>query len=132
MDICNIGGRDFSVVIISIKETFNKIYSENTGRTLSDKLRMHLDCRGTFYGHTVVVQRRQGYEADFDALFDLVSAPMNDGIAVKMVHNQSNIEYEAYISTGERDLKRVDLQNEKVYWDKMTLNLIPMEAYITL
>lgn len=130
MDICKIGEREYAVIVVSIKETFTKLYTENTGRTMGGK--MNLDCIGTFYGHNVVVQRKAENEADFDELFDLVSLPTNEGIPVKMVHNQDSIEYEAYISNGERSVKKVDLANNKVYWDKLSITLIPMEAQVTL
>ena len=45
-----------------------------------------------------------------------------------MVHNQTFIEYDAYISNGERTVKRIDNINNKVYWDRLSLNIIPMEA----
>jgi hypothetical protein len=132
MDICKIGEKEYSVIVVSIKETFTKLFTENTGRTLSSKARMHLDCLGTFYGHTVVIARKAGYEDDFDELFDLISEPTNEGIPVKMAHNQTHIEYEAYISNGERTVKRVDEKKQKIYWDKMSINIIPMEAYKTI
>ena len=93
---------------------------------------MNLDCLGTFYGHKVEIARRAGYETDFDELYDLVSLPTNDGIPVKMVHNQNSIDYEAYISSGERDVKRIDEKTGKVYWDKLSLTIIPMEAQKTI
>ena len=128
MDICKIGEKEYSVIVLSITETFNKLYSENTGRTMSAKARMHLDCLGTFYGHTVEIARKAGFEAEFDELYDLISLPDNDGIPVKMVHNQETIEYEAYISSGKRAVKRVDENTNKVYWDKLSITLTPMEA----
>jgi hypothetical protein len=132
MDICKIGEKEYSVVVVSITETFTKLYTENTGRTMGAGARMNLDCLGTFFGHKVEIARKAGFESDFDELFDLVSLPTNDGIPVKMVHNQDNIEYEAYISNGERNVKKVDLANNKVYWDKLSITLIPMEAQVTL
>lgn len=132
MDICKIGEKEYSVVVLKITENFNKLFTENTGRTMGEKARMNLDCIGTFYGHTVEIGRKAGFEADFDELYDLVSLPMNEGITVKMVHNQTSIEYEAYISSGERAVKRIDEKTGKVYWDNLSLNIIPMEAYLTV
>lgn len=132
MDICKIGEKEYSVIIVSIKETFTKLYTENTGRTMGAGARMNLDCLGTFIGHNVVIARKAGFEADFDELYDLVSMPTNDGIPVSMVHNQTSIQYEAYISSGERDVKRIDEKSGKVYWDKLSLTIIPMEAQITI
>lgn len=132
MDICKIGEKEYSVVVVGITETFTKLYSENTGRTMGAKARMHLDCLGTFYGHKVEIARKAGYEADFDELYDLVSLPTNDGIPVKMVHNQESIDYEAYISSGQRKVIRIDEKSGKVYWDRLSLTLIPMEAQKTI
>lgn len=132
MDICKIGEKEYSVIIVSIKETFTKLYTENTGRTMGAGARMNLDCLGTFFGHNVVIARKTGFEADFDELYDLASTPTNDGIPVSMVHNQTSIRYEAYISSGERGVKKVDKNTNKVYWDKLSLTLIPMEAQKTI
>lgn len=132
MEICKIGEKEYSVVVTGIKETFSKLYTENTGRTMGAGARMNLDCLGTFYGHKVDISRKSGYESDFDELYDLVSLPTNEGIPVKMVHNQTSIEYEAYISSGERAVKRIDEKTGKVYWDKLSLTIIPMEAQITI
>lgn len=132
MDICKIGEKDYSVIVVSITETFSKLYTENTGRTMGAGAKMNLDCLGTFYGHKVELKRKSGFETDFDELYDLVSEPTNDGIPVKMVHNQASIEYEAYISSGERAVKKVDETNGKVYWDVLSLTLIPMEAQKTI
>ena len=126
MDICKIGEREYSVVVVGITETFTKLYTENTGRMAGGK--MNLDCIGTFYGHKVEIARKAGFEASFDELYDLLSLPTNEGIPVKMVHNQTSIEYEAYISSGERAVKRIDNKTQKVYWDKLSFTLIPMEA----
>ena len=132
MDICKIGEKEYAVVVVGITETFTKLFTENTGRTMGSGARMNLDCIGTFFGHKVEIARKAGIEADFDELYDLVSLPTNDGIPVKMVHNQTSIEYEAYISSGERAVKRIDAKTGKVYWDKLTITLTPMEAQKTV
>lgn len=131
-DICKIGEKEYAVIVVSITETFTKLFTENTGRTMGAGARMNLDCLGTFYGHKVVLARKTGNEKDFDELYDLVSLPSNEGIPVKMVHNQESIEYEAYISNGERAVKRIDTINNKVYWDRLSLTIIPMEAQKTI
>jgi hypothetical protein len=123
-----IGEKEYSVIVLGITETFTKLFTDNTGRMMGAGAKMNLDCLGTFFGHRVEIARKSGFEADFDELYDLVSLPTNDGIPVKMVHNQTSIEYETYISNGERAVKRIDERNNKVYWDKLLLNIIPMEA----
>lgn len=128
MDICNIGGREYAVVITEIEENFNILYSSNTGRNLNGD--MVLDPIGTYIGHKITVKRKSGHEEEFDELFDYVSRPRYDGIKVKMVHNQTSIEYEAYISNGTRKINTIDVRNEKVYWGEMQLNIVPLKAQV--
>ena len=130
MDIVKIGGKSYDVLVTELSENFNILYSENTGRTMSRGARMTLDPLGTFYGHKVTFERKRGKEAEYDELFTFVSQPRYDGINVDIVHNQGTISYDAYISQGERGLKRIDPNTKKVYWDKFTLNIVPMEAQV--
>lgn len=130
MNYCVIGGRKFESIVTEISENFNILYSENTGRTMSNGARMTLDPLGTFFGHKVTFKRKKGYEADYDALFDFVSKPRFSGIPVELVHNQTTIKYDAYISQGERTLKVIDEKTGKVHWGEFSLNIIPMEAQV--
>ena len=131
MDYVKIGGKAYDVLVTEISENFNILYSENTGRTMSVGARMTLDPLGTFFGHKVTFQRKQGNEAEYDALFDYVSRPRFDGVPVEIVHNQTVLKYDAYISNGERALKRIDAKTGKVYWGEFSLNIVPMEAQVT-
>ena len=131
MDYVKIGGKAYDVLVTGISESFNILYSENTGRTMSVGARMTLDPLGTFFGHKVTFQRKQGNEAEYDALFDFVSRPRFDGVPVEIVHNQTVLKYDAYISNGERALKRIDAKTGKVYWGEFSLNIVPMEAQVT-
>ena len=130
MDYVKIGGRAWDVLVTKISENFSILYSSNTGRTMSKGAKMTLDPLGTFYEHEVTVKRRQGYEQEFDELWDFVSIPRYDGVEVDIVHNQQTIAYAAYISKGSRDLKRIDKKTGKVYWDELKLNIIPLEAQV--
>lgn len=132
MDYFKIGGIAYDVLVTEVKETFNILYSENTGRTLEKGAPMVLDPLGTFIGHTVTVKRKQGFEQEFDLLFDYISRPRYSGVPVEIVHNQSTISYTAYISNGERALKRIDRQSGKVLWGELTINIIPMRAQVVV
>ena len=130
MNIVKIDGREYNVLVTAISENLNILYSENTGRTMSQGARMTLDPLGTFFGHKVTFARRKGYEDEFDHLYELVSTPRYDGIPVEIVHNQTVLKYDAYISNGERALKRIDPKTNKVYWGEFSLNIVPMEAQV--
>lgn len=131
MDYVKIGGRVWDVLVTEISENFNILYSENTGRTMSVGARMTLDPLGCFVGHKVTFARKQGKEVEYDRLFDFVCVPRFDGIPVEIVHGQRTLAYTAYISSGERALKRIDPKTNKVYWDKFSVNIVPMEAQVT-
>ena len=130
MEYVKIGGKVWDVLVTEISESFSILYSENTGRTMSQGAGMTLDPLGTFFNHKVTFARKQGYERQYDALYDFISIPRYDGIAVEIVHNQTTLSYMAYISQGERALKRIDPKTNKVYWDKFSVNIVPMEAQV--
>lgn len=129
MDYFKIDGRSYDVLVTDIEENFNILYSENTGRTMSTGARMVLDPLGAFFGHKVTVQRKQGYEKEFDGLYDYVSRPRYDGVNVEIVHNQTTIKYDAYISNGSRQLKKIS-KSDIVHWGELQLNIVPMEAQV--
>lgn len=130
MEYVKIGGKVWDVIVTEISENFNILYSENTGRTMSVGARMTLDPLGTFFGHKITFQRKQGNEKEYDTFFEFVSNPRYDGMPVEIVHGQTTLVYDAYISQGERTLKRIDPKTNKVYWDKFSLNIVPMEAQV--
>lgn len=130
MDYVKIGGISFDVLVTEVEENFTILYGPNTGRTIARGARMNLDPLGTFYGHKVTFKRKEGKEAEFDRLFMFVSKPRANGISVEIVHNQTTLKYDAYISNGSKKLKKIDLKNNKVYWDAFAVNIIPMEAQV--
>lgn len=129
MDYVKIGGKSYDVLVKGISENFNILYSENTGRTTSGA--MTLDPLGTFIGHRITFYRKRGKEKEYDDLFDYISAPRYDGIRVEIVHNQTTISYDAYISNGERAVKRIDEKTGSVYWGELSVNIVPMKAQVT-
>ena len=130
MEYVKIGGIAWDVLVTEISENFNILYSENTGRTMSVGARMTLDPLGCFIGHKITFQRKQGNETEYDRFFDYVIQPRYDGISVEVVHGQSTLKYDAYMSSGERALQRIDPKTNKVYWDKFSLNIVPLEAQV--
>lgn len=130
MTIIKIDGKRYDVLVTEISENFNILYSENTGRTMSQGARMTLDPLGTFFGHKVTFARKNGKESEFDALYMYLSKPRINGIKIEAVHNQTSIAYDAYVSSGERSVKKIDINSETVYWDAFSANFVPMEAQV--
>jgi hypothetical protein len=130
MEYVKIGGRVWDVLVTEITESFTILYSENTGRTMDAS--MTLDPLGTFFNYKVKFSRKQGKERQYDELFDFLSRPRYDGIEINIVHNQAlwDSPFMAYVSQGERSLKRIDPKTGKIYWDSFTANIIPMKAQV--
>lgn len=129
MDYVKIGGRAWNVRIVEMSENFNIMDTENAGRVIAEGA-MQLDRIGTFYGHKVTFAKDKATITEYDDLFVYLSKPRNDGILVDMAHGQSTIQYRAYVSSGERKVKRVDTVNGNVYWDTFSVNFIPMKAQV--
>ena len=127
-NVLKIDGIVYDVAITEISENFNILYSENTGRTMSQGARMTLDPLGTFFGHKVTVVRRGDKFDEFDALYEYLSKPRLNGVRLEAVHGQTTIKYDAYVSQGERNLKKV--KNGVAYWDAFSINFVPMEAQV--
>lgn len=130
MDYVKIGGRSYDVLVKEISENFNILYSENTGRTASIGSKITLDPYGTFIGHKITFARKKGFEEEYDELFDYILTPRYDGIRVEIVHGQSTLTYDAYISNGERSVKRIDAKTGLVTWGEFSVNIVPMRAQV--
>lgn len=129
MDYFKIDGRVYDVIVTAIDESFNILFSENTGRTMAPGAPMVLDPLGTFFGHKVTVQRKSGRELEYDDLYNKVSKGTKIGRDVEIVHNQETIKYKAYVSSGGRSLKKIG-KDGKVYWGELQLNIVPLEAQV--
>ena len=125
-----IDGKTYDVSVLSIRESANILYSPNTGRTISIGARMVLDPLGTFIGHKITVKRKSANVRDYDRLYTDIIRPRYDGMRVKAVHNQTTIDYDAYVSAAEREVERIDDVGKVVYWKEMDINIVPMEAQV--
>lgn len=130
MDWVKINGKAYDVIVTEVERNFNILYSDNTGRTLAAGAPLTLDPLGTFYGHKITFKRRQGYEASYDELWDILSYPRNSGIMVDIVFNQNTLYYEAYVSSGTQKLNHIG-KDGTVYWDSFSANFIPVKAQVT-
>lgn len=135
MNYFRINGINYEVVVTGIVESFNILYSENTGRVISAGAQMVLDPLGTFIGHKVTIKRKNGHESEYDSLYDLIIKPRRvlkkeDALLFEVAHLQDSIAYAGYVSTGERKLERIDEKTGKIYWGELTLNIIPIEAQV--
>lgn len=127
----DIDGQRFNVSVMSIKQSGTILYSDNTGRTMAQGAPMTLDPLGTFYNYTITVKRNGDDLDDYDRLYDYIMTPRYTGMNITAPHNQGTIQFEAYITATEREVKRIDDKGKKVYWKEMNLNITAMKAQVT-
>lgn len=130
MNYFAIDGKAYDVLVMEIEEGFEILYTENTGRTIAPGAPLSLDPLGTFISHTVTFKRKQGKEAEFDALFNFLLQPRREGFSVDAVHDQDTINYKAYCSNGSRKVLKILQNRGMVDWDKITVKFIPIEAQV--
>lgn len=106
-----------------IHRSFNVLDGENAGRTLDG--RMQRDIIGTYYTYRLEFDSRLSDPAEYDALFEALSAPVNSHKIV-VPYGQGVLEFEAYVANGEDDLSRI-YRNESRKWDNLTINFVSME-----
>lgn len=126
MKFCVINGKAYDVNVTAIEESFTKLYSANTKRTLSNGS-MFLDPIGTFISHTVEFAPLNNPD-DYNELWDFFKLPHAEGFPVEIADGKTTLAYEAYTSTGARKLAYI--RNDVPYWEGMSINLIPMTAQI--
>jgi hypothetical protein len=135
MNYFKINGQSYEVVVTALEESFEILYTENSGRTLANGAPMTLDPIGTFFGHKITVKRKNGFEQQYDELYSLLSVPRRventeDALLFEVAHLQETIAYRAYVSKGMRAVKTIDEKSGKVYWGEMSLNIVPIEAQV--
>lgn len=130
MDFFKIDGKSYNVFVEKIEETFTILYTDQTGRTSADGAPMVLDPIGTFFGHSVTIRRKNGFEAEFDNLYRLLSRPRSEGMLFSVAHLQTVADYDGYVSNGARALKKIKESNGKIYWNSFTFNIIPTKAQV--
>jgi hypothetical protein len=134
MNYFKINDSSYDVLVTAIEENFNILYSQNTGRVIAEGAPMVLDPLGTFYGNKVSVRRKRGKEIEFDYLYNIVSKPRiviepEDALMFEIAHGQETIKYRGYVGSGSRAVKKIG-EDGTVYWDELSLNIVPIEAQV--
>lgn len=114
------------VAIISIKRNFSVLDGSEAGRTASgDMIR---DVIGTYYNYTVEFRGKEGYEEEYEQLFELLSKPV-DSHMMELPFGNKTIKQKMYCTSGGDDLKRFSLEKTNRF-QTLSINFVAMSAYI--
>lgn len=126
----SIDGRTYDVIVTSLTESGTILYSDKTGRTINIGADMVLDPLGTFYNYTITVKRNGDNYQEYNDLYNHILTPTRNGFKIHVVHDNSAWDFQAYISTAERELQRIDAKKGVVYWKEMQLEITAMRAQV--
>lgn len=119
MSVFSIDGQSFAVDVTSLKRSGKVTDGKNAGRT-ADQC-MYRDVRGTFYNYSVSLNTSLLSVADYDTLYELLTAPVAFH-SVTLPYAQSTYTFDAYVANVDDVLKRIAAGVN--YWGDMTFNFI--------
>lgn len=109
-----------------LKRSFDIMDGQNAGRMLSG--RMTRDIIGTFYNYELQIERDSASLAEYDSLFQVLSAPV-DYHTVVFPYGQETLTFQAYVTKGSDSLVRI--AGDKNYWGGLTIQFVAMEPQRT-
>lgn len=120
--IFTIDGVGYNVGVVSIHRTANIKDGPNADNALSGK--RWRDVQGTFYDYTMEVSADGMSREDYDAMYEVISAPVDSHVLVAP-YGQTTISFTAYIEVVEDDVLYMD---DGTAWGNLTVNLYAQEA----
>lgn len=123
MNYVVINGIAYDCICSKITESWEKLYTENTGRATNGV--MQLDPIGTYFYHNVEFFPRTGKEEEYEQLYQFLAIPRKEGIKVSLCDGQTTIEHECYVSKAEREVAIIK-NGTKVKWKGFTAKFTPL------
>ena len=116
-----IDGSAYNVTVPAggLKRSFKVLDGKNAGRVLSGD--MERDIIGTFYNYELQINTRSASLAEYDRLYEVLSAPVNFH-TVSFPYGQSTLTFQAYVTDGQDNLSRIT--GGKKYWRGLTVQFV--------
>ena len=113
-----IDGKGFSGVgVESLKRSFRIPDGQNAGDMLSGDYER--DLVGTYYVYDLVITPSDLTDNEYDALFEVLSAPVNSHM-VEMPYGMSSLTFEAMIESGGDELIPMD---DGTWWGNLSVSI---------
>ena len=108
-----------TVPVGGLKRSFKILDGRNAGRVLSGD--MERDVIGTFYNYELQIVAHGTDLAEYDVLYEALSAPVNFHI-VSFPYGQQTLTFRAYVTEGQDSISRIT--GGKNYWRGLTVQFI--------
>lgn len=116
-----VDGKKYNVLVTSLARKFQVLDGKNAERTLSGA--MIRDIIGTFYNYEITILPAVGKYGDYDALYEVLSAPQ-DSHRIVVPYAQSTLTFNAYVTAGQDNLIRK--KHGEAYWTGLSVQFIAM------
>lgn len=119
----NVDGVSYKVKVPpgGLKRSFDVLDGPNAGRMMGGG--MTRDVIGTFYNYQLEINRDEASLAEYDQLFEVLSAPV-DAHTVTFPYGQETLTFRAYVTKGNDSLLRKS--REKNYWGGLSIQFVAM------
>jgi hypothetical protein len=122
MSVFSIDGVTYPGVLVpSLKRSFEILDGENAGRVKTGTMKR--DIIGTYYNYSMELDTSESSIAEYDALYEVLSAPVDSHILV-VPYAQATLMFEAYVTNGDDDL--ISMENKRNKWEGLSVNFIAM------
>lgn len=118
----NVDGVDYNVLVTSLHRSFELYTGSAEGTVLNGRKKR--DVKGTYYNYSMTVSPISGSEADYDALYEVLSAPVESHV-VKVPYAQETRSFEVGVSSGEDEV--ISSRGTKNMFRELNVTLEAME-----
>lgn len=122
MDVFKIDGKTYNVEILSIKRKFSVLDSDKSSRSIAGDMTRSII--GTYYNYTVQIDTDRLSRAEYDTLYEILSAPQESHTVV-LPYGQTTITQKMYVTGGEDTLLIDDAGN---VWSGMSIDFVAISA----
>lgn len=122
--IINVDGRDYRVFVVFKALTRRGELMEGPNSATAQNGKEIRDIIGTAYHYSLEIEPHPASRPDYDALFDLLSAPV-DSHRVRLPYGQDELSFDAAVSEVE-DVYCGESANEKI-WRGMKVSFRPIK-----
>ena len=122
-NVVSIDGKYYNLTIPEggITRSFSVLDTDKSGRLQSGE--MFRDVIGTYYNYKVKFSPKNMSPKEYDDFYEVISSPVDKHV-ITVPYGQSILTFDAYVTSGEDVLKKVENGTKK--WGGITISFVAM------